>query len=97
MMITAEDYICYQVNKHMNKQTDPQSYSNKVTHNNNNDSQNIHDDQQAKKTSIRRCTGIHTKTLNDTRVDKNSIQKGENIVKTRYGTMIRKPDRLTYQ
>ena len=35
--------------------------------------------------------------LNNTRVDNNGIQKGENIVKTRYGRTIMKPDRLTYQ
>ena len=37
------------------------------------------------------------KTLYDTRMDNNGIQKGENIVKTRYERTIRKPERLTYQ
>ena len=75
----------------------PQSYSNKVTHNNNNDSLNIHDEQQAKNHPQGNGQEYTQKTLNDTRVDNNSIQKGKNIVKTRYGRMIRKPDRLTYQ
>ena len=61
--ITAEEYMCYQARKHTNIQTDPldailshiknnpQSYSNKTTHNNNNDSQGTHGDQGAKNNS----------------------------------------------
>ena len=57
MSITAEDYISYQAKKHTNKQTDPldailehikinlQLYYNRITQNNNNDSQNIHEEQ----------------------------------------------------
>ena len=37
------------------------------------------------------------KTVTDPRVDDNGIQKGEDIVKTRYRRTIRKPDRLSYQ
>ena len=37
------------------------------------------------------------KTVISTRVDNNRIQQGENVVKTRYGRTVRKPDRLTYQ
>ena len=73
MTITAEDYIHYQAQKHTNKQTDPvdaildhiknnpQSYLNKVTHNNNNDSQNIHDEQVKKQT--RKWAGIQTRNF----------------------------------
>ena len=34
---------------------------------------------------------------NETRVGNNNIKEGENIVKTRYGRIVRKPERLTYQ
>ena len=55
--VTAAEYIHYQAKKHTNRQTDPldaildhiknnpQSYSNKNTHNNNNDSHGIHGEQ----------------------------------------------------
>ena len=39
----------------------------------------------------------HKKIENETRVINDGIQKGENIVRTRYGRTIRKPDRFTYQ
>ena len=32
-----------------------------------------------------------------TRVDNDNINEGENFVKTRYGRVVRKPDRLMYQ
>ena len=37
------------------------------------------------------------KISNGARIDNDDIQKGENIVKTRYGRTVRKPDRLMYQ
>ena len=55
--------MCYQARKHTNIQTDPldtilnhirnnpQSYSNRITHNNNNDSQGTHGEHQAKNNS----------------------------------------------
>ena len=61
--ITADEYIHHQAKKHTNRQTDPldaildhienspQSYSNKNTHNNNNESQGIHGEQGAKNNS----------------------------------------------
>ena len=61
--ITAEDYMCYQGRKYTSTQTDPlnaildhirknpPSYSNKTTHNNNNDSQDTHDEHGAKNNS----------------------------------------------
>ena len=61
--ITAEEYIHYQSRKHTNIQTDPldtimnhiknnpQLYSNKITHNNNNDSQGTHGEHGAKNNS----------------------------------------------
>ena len=91
-----------------NRQTDPldaildhtknnlQSYSNKITHNNNNDSQNIHDEQQAKDNPKGNGQQHTQNILNKTNVDNNGIQKDENIVKTRCGRTIRKPDRLMY-
>ena len=68
-----------------------------ITQNNNNDSQNILDEQQAKNNLQGNGQQCMQNILNNTRVDNNDIQKGENIVKTRYGRKIRKPDRLPYQ
>ena len=109
-LITAEEYIHYQAKKHTNRQTDPldaildhiknnpQSYSNEITLNKNNDCQDIHGEQGAKKKNPQGNDQEHIqKILNKTRMDNDDIQKGENIIKTRYGRTIRKPDRLTYQ
>ena len=35
-------------------------------------------------------------TVINTRADNKRIQKGENVVKIRYGGTVRKPDRLAY-
>ena len=37
------------------------------------------------------------KTVNNPREDNISTQQSENVVKTRYGRTIRKPDRLAYE
>ena len=37
------------------------------------------------------------KISNEARIVNVGIKKGENIVRTRYGRTIRKPDRFTYQ
>ena len=37
------------------------------------------------------------KTVNNPREDNISTQQNENVVKTRHGRTIRKPDRLTYE
>ena len=109
MSIRAEEYIHYQAKKHTNRQIDPldaildhiknnpQSYSNKITHNKNNDCQDIHGEQGTKNNPQGNSQENIQKTLNKTRVHNDDIQKGENIVKTRYGRTRRKPDRLTYQ
>ena len=39
----------------------------------------------------------HKQIVNNTREDNNNIQEGENCIKARYGRIIRKPDRLSYQ
>ena len=99
----------YQAKNHANRQIYPfdailehiknnlQSYSNRTIQNNSNNNLNIHDEQQTK--NIPQGTGQEhlQKTVIDTRVDNNGIQKDENIVKTRYGRTIRKLDRLSYQ
>ena len=85
----------YAIQEHI--KINPQSYSNKITQSNNNDNQNIHDKQQAKNNLQGNGQECTQKILNNIRVDNNGIQKGENIVKTRYGRTIRKPDRLMYQ
>ena len=100
--------MCYQATKHTNIQTDPldaiqdhiknnpQSYSKKTTHNNNNDSQDIHSKQGAKSNSQGTRQEHMEKLSNETWVNNDNIKEGENIVKTRYGRIVRKPDRLMY-
>ena len=109
--ITADSYICYQAMKKANRQIDPldailehiknnpQSYSNRTVQSNSNKTQSMHDKQQP----INNLQGnrqVHMQIMQqaviNTRADNNRIQQGENVVKTRYGRTIRKPDRLTY-
>ena len=106
MSITAEEYIHYQAKK---RQTDPldaildhiknnpQSYSNEITHNKNNDCQDIHGEQGAKNNPQGNDQEDIQKILNKTRLETDYIQKGENTFKARYGRTIRKPDRFMYQ
>ena len=106
--ITAEEYMCYQARKHTNIQTDPldgildhiknnpQSYSNRTTHNNNNDSQGTYGEQGAINNSQGNRQEHIEKISNETRMDNDNIKEGENIVKTKYGRIVRKPDRLMY-
>ena len=110
--ITAEQYMCYHARKHTNIQTDlvdailnliknnPQLYFNKITHNNNNDSLGTHGEHRAKNSSqgsgqeqIKKMEKI----ANEAGLDNDTIKAVENIVKTRYGRTVRKPDRLMYQ
>ena len=107
--ITAEEDMYYQARKHTNIQTDPteailnhiknnpQLYSNKTTHNKNNDSQGTHGEHGAKNNSQGSRQEQREKIANETRVDNDTIKAGENIVMTRYARIIRKPDRLMYQ
>ena len=99
----------YQARKHTNIQTDPldailnhiknnpQLYSNKITHNNNNDSQGTHGEHRAKNNLQSSRQEQIEKIANEERVDNDTIKASENIVKTRYGRIVRKPDRLMYQ
>ena len=75
----------------------PQSYSNKITHNNNNDSQDTNGEYSTKNNSQASGQEQIDKMANDTRVDNDNIKEGENTVKTRYRRIVRKPDRLMYQ
>ena len=45
----------------------------------------------------RKEAGPHAKTVNNPREDNISTQQSKNVVKTRYGRTVRKPDRLTYE
>ena len=109
MLITAEEYMQYQAKKHTYRQTDsldaildqiknnPQSYSKKNTRSNNNDSWCIHGEQGAENKPQGSKQEHMQEMSNETRVDNDDVQEGENIVKMRYGRTVRKPDRLTYQ
>ena len=99
----------YQARKHTNIQTDPlnatvehiqknpQSYSNKATPNNKNDSQGTHCEHRDRNNSQGSGQEQIEKISNVTKVDNDNIKEGENIVKTRYRRIFRKPDRLMYQ
>ena len=67
------------------------------TLNNNNDSQDRHGKQGTKNNSQGSGQEHIQKLSNGARIDNDDIPKDENIVKTRYGRNIRKPDRPTYQ
>ena len=71
----------------------PQSYSIQITHNKNNDHQDIHGKQGAKNIPQGNGQEDIQKMLIKKRVDNDDLQKGENIIKTRYGRTIR----ITYQ
>ena len=49
------------------------------------------------KTILWQQTGTDRKIANEAGVDNDTIKAGENIVKTRCGRIIMKPDRLMYQ
>ena len=107
--MTADEYICYQATKHANRQTDPldailehiknnpMSYSNRTIQSNINNTQSTHDEQKPKSNMPERRQEHIQTTVTKTREDNNKLQQGEKCVKTRYGRIIRKPDRLSYQ
>ena len=69
---------------------------NKNTYNNNNNSQDIHGEQGAK--TIHKAVDRNTyKKSNGASIDNDDKQEDENIVKTRYGRTVGKPDKLMYQ
>ena len=68
-----------------------------MSDNKNNDCQDIHSEQGAKTNPQGNSLEDIQKIVNRTCMDNGAIQKGENIIKTRYGRTIRKSDRLTYQ
>ena len=99
--------MCYQARKHTKTdplnaildhiQKNPHSYSNKAMYNKKDDNQNTHDEHGVTNNSQgSRQEQIEEKSDN-TRVDNDNISEGENIVKTRYRRIVRKPDRLMYQ
>ena len=75
----------------------PQSYTNKNTHNNNNDSHGIHGEEGSKNNPQGSGQEHIQKIPNETRIGNGNIKEGENIVKTKYGRTVKKPDRLVYQ
>ena len=103
--MTAEEYMHYQAWKHTDPLdailnhtvNNPQLYSNKITHNNNYDSQGTHGEHRAKNNSQGSRQEQIEKIANEAGVDNDTMKVGENIVKTRYGRIIRKPDRLMHQ
>ena len=64
--------------------------------NKNNDSQNTHGEHRVRNNS-QGSRQEQIEISDGTRVDNDNIKEGENIVKTRYGRIVRKPDRLMYQ
>ena len=73
------------------------SYSNRTVQSNINNTQCTHSDQQPLNSPQERRQEHIQGTVTNTREDNNRIQQDENVVKTRYGKAIRKPNRLTYQ
>ena len=75
----------------------PQSHSNKAILNEKDDSQNTHGEHGVRSNSQGSRQEQIGEISNGTRVHNDNIKEGENIVKTRYGRIVRKPDRLMYQ
>ena len=105
--ITAENYMCYQARKHTKTdllnaildhiKKNPHSYSNKAISNKRDDNQNTHGEHGVRNNSQGSRQEQIEEISDSTRVDNNNINEGENIVKTRFGRIVRKPDRLMYQ
>ena len=107
--IVADAYIWYQDTKNANRQNDlldailehiknnPGSYSNRTVQDNINNTQCTHNKWQPQNSPLHRRQEHIQRTITNTRQDNNRIQQDENVVKTSYGRMIRKSDRLTYQ
>ena len=102
--ITTEDYMHYQVMKHTRTDQldaflnhiwkNPHTYMDKAISNERDDIQNTHGE-----CGVRNNLqgSIQKQICSNTRVANESINEGENIVKTRYGRIVKKPDRLIYQ
>ena len=74
----------------------PMSYSNRTVQSNINNTHNTNNEQPKSDIPERRQEHTQT-TINNTGEDNNKIKEGESCIKTRYGRIIRKPDRLSYQ
>ena len=105
--ITAEDYICYQANKHA--KTDPLDaildhiWKNPPTPTDKNIANDRDDNKnkQGEHEDRNNLQGIREKqteeVCSNTRVDNEHKNEGEHIVKARYGRIVKKPDRPMYQ
>ena len=70
---------------------------NKATYNKKEENQNTHGEHGVINNSQGRGHEQKEEISDSTRVDNDNMNEGENIVKTRYGRIVRKPDRLMYQ
>ena len=99
--------MCYQARKHMNTDPldaildhiwkNPQIYSNKAIPNERESNQNTHGEHGVRNISQGSRQKQTEEIDSSTRVVKENKNEGENTVKTRYGRIVRKPDRLMYQ
>ena len=105
--MTAEDYMHYQARKHTKTdplnailyyiQKNPHTYLDKAISKERADNQNTHGEHEGR-SNLQGSRQKQTEEIcSTTRVVNENINEGENIVKTRYGRIVRKPDRLMYQ
>ena len=105
--ITAEDYMSYQARKHTKTdpldatldhiQKNPHTYLNKAIPDERDDNQNTHGEHGVRNNPQGSGQKQTEEICSSTRMVNENKNKGENIVKTRYGRIVRKPDRLMYQ
>ena len=104
--ITAEDYMCYKARKHTKTDPldafldhipkNPHSYSNKAISNKRDDNQNTHGEHGVRNKSKGSKQEQIEEMSDSTRMDNDNINEGDNLFKTRYRRIVRKPDRLMY-
>ena len=69
----------------------------KAMSNERDDNKNIHSEQGVRNNLQDSGEKQKDEICSNTRVGNEHINEGENIVKTRYGRIVKKPDRLMYQ
>ena len=105
--ITAEDYMHYQTRKHIKTNPlnvildhihkNPHTYKDIAISNEKIDNQNAHGEHGVRN-KLQSSKKEQTEEIcSSTRVVNENINEGENIVKTRSGRIMKKPDRITYQ
>ena len=105
--ITAEDYMCYQASKHTkidplnaildHIQRNPPTYMDKAISNKRDNNKTIHGEHEVRNNLQGSREKQTEEVCSNTRVVNGHINEGGNIVKTRYGRIVKKPDRLMYQ